>query len=220
MVKLPLNADVLLATCNIFRLVFFMPSQIRRPNHSLRLVNVVLGAMRDHLDVYRLQVECILTLDVLLDSRQVLNFLGQHDAFRITTRTLFGIIGIKSVLVAKLEMGVLFPHALQSKFVQASLFLLGKLPVCVTSTDFSATTVSLANVVAQVMRQHKKDSTIQNAALHLLDKYMLPYSHLHHRFRQDTGLSLVRSAIELPDLTPASRVSAEKILRLCSVQVL
>jgi len=213
MVKFPFNADVLLATCSVLRLVFFPSSQVRRPTPSLRLVNLVLGAMRDHLHEYLLQVECLLTLDVLLDSRQVLNFLSQHNA----ARTLCGIIGIKSTLVAKLEMGLLFLHTLQSEFVQASFSLLSKLPLCVTSTDFSATTVSLASVVAQVMRQHKTDSTIQSAALHTLDKYMLPYSHLHCRFRLDTSLLLVRSAIELPDMSPASRAVAENILRVCSV---
>ena len=42
-------------------------------------------------------------------------------------------------------------------------------------------------------------------------------SNLNRSFRLGHGLTLMQSTIELPDLSPASRAIAQKILRVCSI---
>jgi len=208
MLIFPHNVDVLLATCNLFRLVFFPLSDVRRPTPALSIVVMVLCAISENYNEHLLHVECILTLDVLMNSRQVLNFVSQQNGFDIINRTLYRIIGVGSTSAAKVKMASQFPHTLQSEFVLASFSLLSKLPLCDNSTD--------CFVVKQIMRQHKTEIRVQNSALYMLDKYMLPNSNMICRFRLGGGVGLVRSAIELPDLSPASHAIAQKIICVCS----
>ena len=205
------NADVLLATCNLFRLIFFVPCQVRRPTPALSLVKLVLDAISENPTEYLLAVECVLTLDLLVDSRQVLNFVSQNDGSNIIATIFNWIIGSDSMSVPKRKMGLKFSHILQSEFVQASFSLLNKLPLCAPSKTSNIFNVLLVRAVMQAIRQHKTDANIQNGALHTLDKYIIPHSHLHRRFRMDTGL-LMCSAIELPDLSSESRAIAQRLL--------
>ena len=213
MIVFPLNAEAFLKTCHIFRVVFFISSDVRRPSTSLRLVTMVLDAMSDNYNEYLLHVECMLTLDVLITSRQVLNFVGQQDGFKKIIRSLDNIMGIDSTSTAKIKMALQFPHTLQSDFVMASLSLLSKLPLCSNLAEQSV--VILAGVVLQIMSQHNTQVALQSLALGVLDKYMLPYPALYSRFRLGFGLELTRSAMQL-DLSSESRRVAQKIVRVCS----
>jgi len=213
MLVFPHKVDVFLKTCNLFRLVFFIPSEVRRTTPSLRLVAMVLGGMSDNYNEHLLHVECMLTLDVLMNSRQVLNFVGQQDGFKKIIRSLDGIIGVGCTSTAKIKMALQFPHTLQSKFVLASLSLLSKLPLCDNPTDQSvdSSRCRLARVVVQIMRQHKTQIGVQSLALCVLDKYMLPYPALYCRFRLGFGMALTCSAMQSPE----SHQIAQKIIRVC-----
>jgi len=59
------------------------------------------------------------------------------------------------------------------------------------------------------MRQHSKETKIQSAALHVLEKYIVPHPELHSRFRNDA----VQNALKLPGLGSESQEIAQKILR-------
>jgi len=45
--------------------------------------------------------------------------------------------------------------------------------------------------VVQIMRQHKREIVVQNLALSVLDKYMLPYPDLYCHFRLGAGLARI-----------------------------
>jgi hypothetical protein len=217
MLAFPTNEDVQRATCSVFRRIFFVPSQVRRPTPGLSLVKLILDTISNNPN-YLLMVECVLTLDLMMDSRQVLIFVSQHDGFNIIATTFNSVIGIDSTSTrAKRGMGLQFSHSLQSEFAQASFSLLNKLPLCPPSVDFHATILFLARAVTQVILQHKTEVNIQSGGLLMLEKYMIPHSKLHQSFRMDTGLSLMYSAIELPDLSSESRAIAHKIIRVCSL---
>jgi hypothetical protein len=216
MLAFPTNEDVQRATCSVFRRIFFVPSQVRRPTPGLSLVKLILDTISNNPN-YLLMVECVLTLDLMMDSRQVLIFVSQHDGFNIIATTFNSVIGIDSTSTrAKRGMGLQFSHSLQSEFAQASFSLLNKLPLCPPSVDFHATILFLARAVTQVILQHKTEVNIQSGGLLMLEKYMIPHSKLHQSFRMDTGLSLMYSAIELPDLSSESRAIAQKIISVCS----
>ena len=214
LVVFPLNVQVFLKTCHLFRVVFFTASEDRRPSPSVRLVKIVLDAMSDNYDEHLLHVECMLTLNVLTNSRQLLNFVAQQDGFKKIIRSLDNIMGIDSTSTAKIKMALQFPHTLQSDFVMACLSLLSKLPLCKNLTVRSST--RLARVVMQIMRQHETQIGVQSLALCVLNKHMLPYPELYCLFGFGIGMALVHSAMNLPDLSSESRVIAQKIIRVCT----
>jgi len=218
MVVFTLNVQVFVHTCHLFRVVFFIPSEDRRPSPSLQLMTMVLDAMSVNFNEYLLHVECMLTLNVLMNSRQLVKFVGQQDGFKKIIRSLDGIIGIDSTSTAKIRMALQFPHTLQSEFVMASLSLLSKLPVCSHLADLSffSSSTRLSGIVVQIMAQHSTQVAIQSLALVILGKYMLPYPALYSRFCLEKGMGLTRSAMKLSDLSFESRQVAQKIIRVCS----
>jgi len=203
----PQNGYVHLAAFNLFRLVFFPLSDVRRAAPALSTVAMVLNAMTKNPNEHLLHVECMLTLDVLTNSRQVLNFVSEQNGVNIVNHTLFCIIGRSDSSAAKIKMALQFPHTLQSEFVLAGFSLLSKLPLRENIID--------CIVVNQILRQHKTEIAVQTLGLYVLDKYMLPYPDLYRSFRLGHGLTQMQSAMELPDLSPPSRAIAQKILRVC-----
>jgi len=218
MVVFTLNVKMFIQTCHLFRVVFFLPSEARRLSPSLRLVTMVLDAMSDNFNEHLLHVECMLTLNMLMTSRQVLNFVGQQDGFKKITCSLDYIIGADCISRARIKMGLKFPHTVQSEFVMASLSLLCKLPLRrnLTAPSLVSSSNRLARVVFHIMRQHDTQIGVQSLALCVLDKYMLPYPASCCIFRFGIGMALLHSAMNLPDLSSESHVIAQKLIRVCS----
>jgi len=166
--------------------------------------------MKNNPSEYLLNVEYVLTLDTLMNARYVKNFLSQKHGFKWIVHVLYEIIGFES----KNYTSTTFSHDSQNKFVEDSFSILSKLPP--RSQPLTNCTVVLASVVTEVMCQHKEETKIQDAALHVLDKYIIALSELHSRFRKDAGLLLTQNALKLPDLSSESHKIAQKILRVCA----
>jgi hypothetical protein len=217
MAKFPTNPEIQYTGCSFFRFVFFPPSDIRRPAPSLEIVQLVLSAMNNNLFGNLLNVECVFTLDTLMHARHVTNYVSRQHGFKLIVHLLYGIIGFESTSPAKISMSTVFSHDCQSKYVHASFSILSKLPPRSYKSEHAITnaTVVLASVVTQIMRQHKDETKVQEVALDILNKYIIPHSELHSRFRKDAGLELTQNAMKLPGLSAESHGIAENILRVC-----
>jgi len=181
-------------------------SETRRVAPTLKFVKLVLNAMKNNPAEHLLNVECVLSLDTLMNARHVTKYVSKQHGFKLIVHKPYEVIGFESTSSAKNYMSTTFSHNCQSEFVQASFSILSKLPPRSHQLEYYVTncTVVLASVVTEVMRQHSKENKIQNAALHVLDKYIVAQTELHSRFRKDAGLLLMQNALKLPDLSSES----------------
>jgi len=218
MARYETNIEVQFTTCVFFRFVFFPFSETRGVAPTLKIVQLVLNAMKNNPAEHLLNVECVLTLDTLMNSRHITKYVNEQHGFKCIAHKLYDIVGFESTSSAKNCMSTKFSLNCQRLFVEASFSILNKLPPRSRQLEYHVTncTVVLASVVTEVMRQHSQETEIQSAALHALEKYIVAHPELHSRFREDGGLLLMQNALKLPDLRPESQEIAQKILRLCA----
>jgi len=204
------NPRVLQLTCDIFRHEFFSPSKTDFLAPALSIAERVLGVLTDNLDKVGLMVTCMLTLDRLSIFPQVVNLLSQEDGFKTITSSLHNIVTVSTTPVLS--------HSAKDQFFEASLFILSLLLPCDNPTDQSIASARLLLMqdAVQIMREHKGEIVLQNLALSVLDKYMLPYPDLYCDFRLGAGLERIQNAMELPGLCPTAREISHKILRVFS----
>ena len=97
---------------------------------------LVLNAMKNNPIENLLNVECVLTLDTLMNARHVTNYVSEQHGFKLIAHVLYGIIGFELTSPAKIHISTTFSHDCQSKFVQASFSILSRLPPRYASTNF------------------------------------------------------------------------------------
>ena len=63
--------------CNIFRLVFYPATMLRRNKAPLAIVGLVLKGLRMHIDEMCMRNECILTIDILMQSKRSISLVSR-----------------------------------------------------------------------------------------------------------------------------------------------
>jgi len=222
MSKYQTNTEVQYTTCRFFRLVFFPLSETRNIAPTPKILKLVLNAMENNPAERLMNVECVLSLDTLMNTRHITNYASEQQVFELIVHKLYEIISaFESTSSGQNYMS----HNCQSEFVQASLSILSKLPSRSHRLQHYDTDciLNLTSSVTEVMLQYSNETKIQDAALHVLEKYIFANSEIDSSFHKDgisfhknTGLLLMKNALKLPDLSSESRTIAQKILRLCA----
>lgn len=206
--------------CNMFRLVFYPETELRRNLAPLEIVELVVGCFLGmNLSERYIRDEFMLTIDVLMQSKRSISLVSRTDS---PLRVLKAMYLCTHIPVSEYKMiQEALPPGHQKLVLLAGFRIIDRLSsyhsiltLIVQNPDRK---MCMSSIATSAMKLHPSDTAVQTAALHMLDKFVGGFPHKHAAFRHDNGLALLKAAMKLPDLNDQVKALAQKTLQLCQL---
>ena len=194
--------------CNILRQVFYPATMLRRNMAPLAIVELVLKGLTMHIDEMCMRDECILTIDILMQSKRSISLVSSSGGTLQIIKALYLCTHITAIRSDTILAG--FRMLTRLSLYRSNIALIVENPdpkICISSIATSA------------MSLYPTDTLVQTAALYILDKFVSGFPHKHTAFRRGKGPALLRAAMKLPDLDHEVKAVALKTLRRCQLHV-